>query len=805
MVEWQQRMVHEGETMTMTSETQWMPPLDGIRVVEIGTGISSGYAGKLFVDAGAEVIKVESAAGDPLRSWSATGAALDGRPGAFYSFLAAGKASVGGEVSDDAVRELLRSADLVIESGQIDPAELLAELPRLVVLSVTPFGRTGPLAHRPATEFIVQAECGSIAARGAPDLPPVQAGARIAEWAAGLYGASAALAALLGVQRGAGGVAIDASWMEAMMISTNLFADPMWSLMKALMGIDPSGPARSVETPSIYPSADGWIGFNTNGPQHAEAFLHLIERPDLIDAGYVMASARAANRHEFDGWVREYTTKQTSAQILERAADLRVPTVRVNDGRTVLDEEQLVARNFYAPSADGSFVAPRPHYSIDGIRPPSGRAVAKVGSSSVAKRSPVAHPPVTKSLPLEGLKVLDITCWWAGPSNTQILAAMGADVIHVESLTHSDPMRYAAAVPFLDRDQWWELSSFYLGINTNKRGITLDLGSRDGLALAERLIEWSDIVVENYTPRVMSKFGLSWERIHELNPQAIMVRQPAFGLDGPWSERVGFAQNMEQMAGMAFLTGYRDQEPLVPRGPGDPLGGAHAAFATLVALARRYATGEGCLVEVPLIEGSLNVTAEPVVEYSAYGNLMERDGNRCAHAAPQGLYSCVGDEQWLALSVATDEQWDALVAVLDEDTLRDDDSLTTLSGRRAHHDRIDSLIENWSATRTLEQALELLVTAGVPAAALADPRRIHTHPHFVARGFFEEVAHPVVTTLPIAGMPFRMTGRYRWIDQPAPLMGQHNTEVLAGLLGLDQPELDRLTETGVIGNRPAAS
>ncbi len=789
----------------MSDASNWVPPLAETRVIELGTGIASGYAGKLFRDAGAEVIKVEPLDGDPLRTWSATGASLDDRPGALFSFLAAGKQSVIGSIEDLAIAELVRGADLVIDDGSIDVDALRAASPRLVILSLTPFGRTGPWSDRPGTDFIVQAECGSIAARGAPDFPPVQAGARTSEWAAGLYGAAAALAAVLGVREGADGAVIDASWMEAMMIATNLFADPLWSLMHALMGVTPSGPARSVETPSIYPSADGWIGFNTNGPQHAEAFLHLIERADLIDAGYVMASTRTANRFEFDEWVRAYTTRFTSAQILERAAELRVPTVRVNDGETVLSEEHLVARTFFIPSADGSLLAPSPHYRIDAERPPAPGPVPRLGDDRPTVRSAPESPAVTRARPLEGLKVLDVTCWWAGPSNTQILAAMGADVIHVESIAHADPMRYAAAVMFLDRDQWWELSSFYLGINTNKRGITLDLTAAEGVALAERLVEWADIVVENYTPRVMPKFGLGWERVHELNPRAVMVRQPAFGLDGPWSERVGFAQNMEQMAGMAFLTGYPDQEPLVPRGPGDPLGGAHAAFATLAALARRDRTGEGVLVEVPLIEGSLNITAEPVLEFTAHGRRMERNGNRSAHAAPQGLYACVGDEQWLAISVATDEQWHALTTVIGAADLRDDSSLNNLAGRRDAHERIDERIAAWAAQRSVDEALDALVAAGVPAAALADPRTIHTHPNFVARGFFEEVPHPVVGSVPIAGMPFRMSGVDRWIDRPAPTMGEHNHEVLVGLLGLDAERLAALAAAGVIGDRPVGS
>ena len=426
---------------------------------------------------------------------------------------------------DVRVADLLHAADVVIETGELDPDALRAGRPELVVVSISPFGRTGPLAGRPATDFTVQAECGSIAGRGVPELPPVQAGGRTSEWAAGLYGAVAGLAAVLGVRGGADGTVVDASWMEAMTLCTNLFADPMWSIMRALMGIEPPGDPRSVETPSIYPTADGWIGFNTNGPQHAEAFLRLIERDDLIEAGYVSAQVRVGNRHEFDGWVRDWTTSLTSAEILERAAALRVPTARVNDAASVLDEEQLVAREFYVPSVDGRLRVPRPHYRIDGQRPPLAgpapaldEAAAEVADltaerearAATARRRATSASAPSATRPLEGLKVLDITSWWAGPSNTQLLAALGADVIHVESIAHPDPMRYAAAVAFIDRERWWELSSFYICINTNKRGITLDLGRPEGVALAERLIGWADVVVENYTPRVMPKFGLDW-------------------------------------------------------------------------------------------------------------------------------------------------------------------------------------------------------------------------------------------------------------------------------------------------------
>jgi crotonobetainyl-CoA:carnitine CoA-transferase CaiB-like acyl-CoA transferase len=296
-------------------------PLGHLKVVEAASGIAGGYAGKLFADAGADVVKVEAPGGDPLRRWSATtGWRADG-DGPLFRHLAAGKGSLVGAVGDDEVEARLAAADLLIEAGDVDVDAVRERHPHLVVLSLTPFGRTGPLADRPATEFTVQAECGSLAARGVPDRPPVQAGGRVAEWAAGLYGAVAALAAAEEAHRTGVGRAIDTSWVEAMTLSTNLFADPMFSIL----GMVPPTPPRSVETPSIHPTSDGWVGFNTNGPQHAEAFLHLIERPDLIDEGYVMASTRMANRLEFEGWIDAWTSARTTDEVLARAGELRVP------------------------------------------------------------------------------------------------------------------------------------------------------------------------------------------------------------------------------------------------------------------------------------------------------------------------------------------------------------------------------------------------------------------------------------------------------------------------------------------------
>jgi crotonobetainyl-CoA:carnitine CoA-transferase CaiB-like acyl-CoA transferase len=356
---------------------------------------------------------------------------------------------------------------------------------------------------------------------------------------------------------------------------------------------------------------------------------------------------------------------------------------------------------------------------------------------------------------------------------------------------------------FATRPDWWELSSFFLSINSNKRGLTLDLGRPEGRDLLLRLVGQADVVMENFTPRVLERFDLGWDVIHAANPAAVMVRMPAFGLTGPWRDRPGFAQTMEQATGLAHLTGHADDQPRIQRGPCDPNAGLHAAIAALAALRDRDAGpgGQGCFVEVPMVEAALAIAAELVIEWTAYGRRLERVGKRSPRACPQGVYACAGTEQWLAVSVPDDATWSALVKAVGEPGWATKDGLHTQAGRRAHEDHLDTGLAAWAATRTLDQALDVLLGAGVPAAPAWDPRRASQHPQFTARGFYEDIDHPVAGRIGVPSQPMRLSGIDRWINRPAPCLGQHNTEILA-TLGLDPAEIGRLEKIGVIGTRP---
>ena len=328
-------------------------------------------------------------------------------------------------------------------------------------------------------------------------------------------------------------------------------------------------------------------------------------------------------------------------------------------------------------------------------------------------------------------------------------------------------------------------------------------------------------MIENFSARVMPGFGLGPDEIRALNPRAIFVRMPAFGLDGPWKDRAGFAMNVEQVSGLAWLTGYEDM-PLVPRGACDPIGGMHAIFALGMALEERNRTGHGQMVEVALLEPGLNIAAEQVLEYSAYGALLGRNGNAMPHAAPQGVWKTQPDPDdaeapegtneadaldsavWLAISVETEAHWRGLCRALDAQDWLEDGELASLAGRHAAHDRLHARIADWAAQRTRSSALETLLGAGVPASAVINAHSLSPHPQLEARGFFQWLAHPVTGNTRYPGFPARFSALERDLHRsPPPTLGQHTREVLQSELGLNESEVDRLEAESVIGTRPS--
>jgi len=230
-----------------------------------------------------------------------------------------------------------------------------------------------------------------------------------------------------------------------------------------------------------------------------------------------------------------------------------------------------------------------------------------------------------------------MTTFWAGPCCTHFMAMLGAEVIHVESTRRPDGTRLIAGIP-VSEERWWEKSPIFAALNTNKKGLALDLQGPRGRAVLRRLIGTCDVIVENFTPRVLDQIGLDFAAVQEVRPDAVMLRMPGFGLDGPWRDNPAFAYAIESASGLSWLTGYPDRPPYEPYSSGDPNAGVHALNALLLALEHRRRTGEGVLVEAAMVDAALSISAEQIIEYTAYGVLLERAGNRGPTAAPQNLY-----------------------------------------------------------------------------------------------------------------------------------------------------------------------
>lgn len=574
------------------SESHTATPLNGLWAVEWSTSIAGGYAGRLLHDAGARVTRVG-------------GADTVGRGPEFDAYLHYGKEAAAGSLQD---LPAAGEPDIVILELPDAPADgLLDRFGDAAVVVITPWGLDGPWAGqgRPWSEFTLQVEAGSLCLRGSMASYPIMTGSSESLWIAGTMAAGAAITA---IQGGAQGQAIDVSLLEVTAYATNLFQN----IAAAVTEPPTRDPIPRVRlTPSVEPAADGWIGLNLASASNHEDFLVLIERPDWLDDEQMRSFyGRYARMAEWTEAVRAWTSRHMVQECVDAAAAFRIPAAPVHNGRTVLTDEQVMAREFYEQHPDGDFMAPKPPFLFNGVRARRAKRVDEPARS--------AGRATSDGLPFEGLRVLDLGTWWVGAYVGSVLGAFGADVVKVESCRRIDGSRTMGGVP-VSRDHWWECGNFHLGANFNKRNVTLDFTRAEGRELLMRMIENSDVLLENFAPRVLETAGLDWDEVHRVNPRLVMLRMPAFGLTGPRREMVGYAQTVEQFSGLCWRTGYAGGDPTNPQGPADPMGGANAFFALAAALLQRRVTGEGILVEAALAEAALTMASEQVIRWTADG------------------------------------------------------------------------------------------------------------------------------------------------------------------------------------------
>ncbi len=828
-------------------------PLHGIRVIELATGVSGPYAGKLLADYGAEVIKVEPPGGDPSRHEGASpGDRPDPEASPLFLHLNTNKRSIVADLEHpdgvDLVRRLVATADVVIESetpGRLTAVGLGADRlrdgnPGLVVTSVTPFGQTGPLAGEAGGDLVAYAMGGPMHATGDPEREPMKLAGRVVEYHCGSVAALATLGAVAMAEASGQGTDVDVANYETQAASIDRRAAlAVGYQYDEEVGTRLGGGRLGPIPAGVYPSADGYVQI-VFAPNWMPRLATMLEDDELV------------RRFADPGWIDDedlpdllnaalfsWTLTRTKQEAMEEAQGWGLAVMPVNTTTEVLADPHFETRGFWheadhptlgryrSPGApfriDDGWVPGRPPPTLDQHR---AEILAELDASVPASASasgPPERPAVGatagRRLPLDGLRVLDLTVVWAGPLCTTLLSDLGAEVVRLDN-PNLFPTATRGAIPRPARgreremgqlwgrypdgdggDRPWNRVGPFTCHARNKLGATLDLRTERGRDTFLDLVAVSDVVVENNSVKVLPSLGLGWEELHARNPRLVMVRMPSLGLDGPYNSYVGFGAHLEALCGLSSLRGYRDLDPTCLDGTYymDPASGVAAAFATLCALRRRARTGVGELIEFAQAENLMNYIGEYLIDASVTGDAHECHGNRHPNRAPQEVYRCGApspdEESWMVLSVPDDQAWAAFVAAIGAPAWATDPTLTTEAGRRAAADELDGHLAHWAAGHTVDETVALCRAAGVAAGPVLDEVGLYRDPQLRDRGFFRVNGSADVPPIEFPGHQWRWDGPpMRWDELN--VMGRDNDAVYRDLLGRTDDEMTALEADG---------
>ncbi len=795
--------------------SQLRPALAGVRVLELAGGVAAAYCGRQFALWGADVVALEPEGGSPLRRLGPH-AETEGRPESLlWQFVAANKRamSLRRACSDEqALVDLLRSADVLVTDWSeadlercwgLTLADLRDRLPSLVLVSVSPFGLDGPFAGLVGSELVVQALSGYTGLNGEKERAPLKAPGHILGYACGVSAFVAALAALISRVGSGRGRLIEACELETLTAILPL-------LRIEYTGEHPKregGPSTGVRA---HRCRDGWVTFipppDDQLAEYGEALgIAEGEWPPLVE-GEDLSSRRAKLLPLLAGKVRG----MTADEVFHGLARRRVVCGKVASPADLLADEHLAARGFFrtlhhprlgnlpfagAPATLGRTGAVPPA--------PAPRADGKLGAAELDwphVETRVTGAGEADGLPLAGVRIVDLTQAWIGPFAVMLLADLGADVVKVESHNRPDVWRRWVADPFpANENAAVENSSpLFNSVNRNKRSLCLDLKTAEGLDLLRRLIGEADCVLENYTPRVMSRFGLEWEELAKTNPGLVMTSWSGFGKTGPLSDYKANGTSIEALAGWDWLHRYPGEDPMVMGFyQADAICGLQMAATTLVALFHSRRTGQGQAVDGSMLEAATGYLGEVLLD-AALGGEQTPPGNGDPDHAPHGVYPCAGDDRWIALAVDSDESWQRLAAASSCEDLADP-AFGRHADRIANAEKLDEALAEWTCGEQAEHLMERLQAAGVAASVVRFTPELMACGHLERRGWFRRIEHPDMGEHRYNGHPWRFAGLQERSDSPPPRLGEHSREVLRERLGLSDDEIDDLFERGVTG------
>ena len=793
------------------------------RVLELGSGFSAAYAAKLLGDHGADVVKVEPPEGDKTR-WRGPFPGNVNDPEQSGTFLALNLNKRGVCLDLDAesgraeLRNLIHWADILVHNYPrlrasalgLDPATLKAERPDLVVLSITPFGVTGPYRDFVAEELTVSNAGGwaNLCPRSHtdPTLPPLKVFGNQCGMMAGIAGATAALATCRDARRSGVGDYIDLS--EQAYIASGLEG--------AIPGYTYLGTVRRRHELShwgTFDAKDGPILMLCMEESQWERIVEFMGRPAWTELEiFANQRTRHQNYDVLVHFYQEFISEWNAFELFHAGQARRICLAPVMNFEQVASDKHLRARDAFV-TVDHPVTGPV-EYLAPAVLTTSGRAEIRrpaprlgehnaevLADAQTASRADT-RAEVSESearLPLEGIRIVDLSWVWAGPFAAMHLAHLGAEVIRCESSVRPDLYRRGGnsnpppgMEPSLNRagmfNQW----------NQGKKSVSVDLSDPRAIEIVKGFVAESDVVVQNFGTGVMDRLGLGYEELKRINPRIILASISGYGQRGPYREYLAYGPALVPLTGMSTVTGFIGGKPELfgPSIP-DPTAGMTAAWAVVSALEQREQTGRGDHLDISLWEATGVLAIEAWMQYAFDGTQPERMGNRDPWMAPHGCFACRGDDEWVSIACVDDAQWSKLAAIIDP-ALVDDARFLALEARKKNEDALEEIVSEWTAEQDRWEVTWLLQAQGVAAFPSFTTEDIVRDPHLNSRGFVERLEHPEVGRRAHVGIPWRLDRRPNGVRTPAPCLGADTDTLLAEVLGYDAARIKELREGGVL-------
>jgi len=836
--------------------------LAGLRVVELGEFVSAPYCGRLLAGLGADVVKVETPQGDSARRHGPfPGDVPHPEKSGLFLALNAGKRGVTLDLDSAGGRSrlgaLLDAADGLIENLPIErleavgltPEETGRRWPRLVHVSITTFGRRGPYARMRGQALQASAAGAASITIGEPGRAPLPLPVSQPDYQGGVNGAIGFLLACLARDRIGHSQHVDVSTADVV-----AFYGGITSTMYTAQGIPWRREGHRASRSggyypyTILPCKDGYLCMITRSGHPWKKFVDAMGSPAWTRDPRYQDRALMGREYpdEVDALLAPWLELCTCDELLRMFRERGIPFSVVRDAAGVAACPQLAARGFFVEThhpAAGTLRYPGAPWRLsrtpwridrpapllgehtadllgdggasgwhgDGGPPPRGAGVPTPGGGASTAGVIVGTGPArpTDLRPLDGVRVVDFGWVAVGPVLASVLADLGAEVIKVESSRRLD---YCRLIPhpvlederhdqaYASRGHEIDAVPMFHNYNRGKLGVTVNLRHPGAAALLKRLVATADVVVENFSPRVLREMGLDYEALSAVRPDLVMISCSAAGQDGPWNDLKTFAPSLSSLAGLEALIGYPGERVLgaLAFGYADPSNAHHGCLAVLAALWHRRWTGEGQYIDMSQLEATVGLAVEPLMDWFMNGRVWGREGARHLSMAPHGNYPCRGADAWVSIAVEDDQAWSRLVRAMGNAAKLDDQRFATLAGRRAHCPELDARIAEWTRERPPWEVTEALQQTGVAAFPVYGLEEQARDPHFQARGLLARPEHLRIGPMPVFAHPIKLSLTPGEVRATAPMLGEHNGKVFHEALGLSPGEIERLSAEGII-------